>query len=98
MKDISLMLIEAQKNMQNAILEGNIEDFCINIFSDDVGDWFNDFEHMIQQMIKFQMLNGKMTILGIHLIYEILKKPLSPEMGHAILTFYASGDILYIYW
>ena len=89
--DVSNGLIEAQKNMQNAILEANIEDFSKYISDDfdlvtgdsNLGDFYNFSSDNIAQDQNYTWNSFDLRDFKTHF---------SPDMRTAILTFYASGS------
>lgn len=89
--DVSNGLIEAQKNMQNAILEGNVEDFSKYISDDfdlvtgdsNLGDFYNFSTDNIAQDQNYTWNSFDLRDFKTHF---------SPDMRTAILTFYASGS------
>lgn len=89
--DVSNGLIEAQKNMQNAILEGNVEDFSKYISDDfdlvtgdsNLGDFYNFSTDNIAQEQNYTWNSFDLRDFKTHF---------SPDMRTAILTFYASGS------
>ena len=89
--DVSNGLIEAQKNMQNAILEANIEDFSKYISDDfdlvtgdsNLGDFYNFSTDNIAQDQNYTWNSFDLRDFKTHF---------SPDMRTAILTFYASGS------
>ena len=92
--DVSNGLIEAQKNMQNAILEGSIEDFSKYISDDfalvtgdsNLGDFYNFSIDNIAQDQDYTWNSFDLRDFKTHF---------SPDMRTAILTFYASGSYTY---
>ena len=89
--DVSNDLIEAQKNMQNAILEGNVEDFSKYISNDfslvtgdsNLGDFYNFSTENIAQDRNYNWNSFALRDFETHF---------SPDMRTAILTFYANGS------
>ena len=89
--DVSNGLIEAQKNMQNAILEGSIEDVTKYISDDfalvtgdsNLGDFYNFSIDNIAQDQDYTWNSFDLRDFKTHF---------SPDMRTAILTFYASGS------
>ncbi len=89
--DVSNGLIEAQKNMQNAILEGNVEDFSKYISNDfslvtgdsNLGDFYTFSTENITQEQNYSWNSFELRDFETHF---------SPDMKTAILTFYANGS------
>lgn len=90
-QDVSAGLIEAQTNMQNAILERNLEEFKKYVSDDmalvtgdsNLGDFYTFNDNNLNQETNFSWNSFDMRDFETHF---------STDMKVAVLTFYASGS------